>query len=279
MFVENNIENLKNRYEKLLKEPDLVKLFNFKFEKFTILQKLVSLWGLINYGFAYGTVLSEIPNIFSLTKSITYENEEILNFLNKTLEELKVDSYISSFENIKYLNFDKNNNFSEKFFLNKSLNVNFLKKNNEELNYYIYNLDPPMLNNTNWNFYYNKKIFDLNKIKNNNFEKKNNSNDKNIRLSQILIKPTKEILENYPIIEVDESLEFSNKKSGINLILSNPIFSLENKKILFNFYKEFIKKLSEKIEYMYNENQNYIKKILNGGKIFPNFLFKLIFFK
>ncbi len=281
MLIENEIENLKNRYDKILKEPELLKLFNFKFDKFTILQKLVTLWGLVNYGFSYGTVLSEIPNIFSFTKSITYENEEIVNFLNKTLEEFKVDSFISSFENINFINYDRINNFNNKIFIlgqGKKTNINFLRKNNEKFNKYIYNLDPPMLNNTNWNFYYNKKIFQMKKMKEENKKElkyiNNNTNIESKKLQQklilneILMKPTKEILEDYPIINLKEIENKANKKSGINLILSNPIFTLENKKIIFNLFKDFMKKLCEKIEVMYNESQINFKKYNIGKALF-----------
>jgi hypothetical protein len=266
MFIESNIDNVKNRYDKILKDPELVKLFNFKFEKFTILQKLVTLWGLVNYGFAYGTVLAEVPNIFSFTKSIAYENDEILNFLNKTLEEFKVDSYISSFENIGYINYDRMNNFCDKTFQGKKNNFNFVKKNNEAFSKFIYNMDPPMLNNTNWDFLYNKKIFQMKKAKNEECKNKEDNYKQKVKLSEIMTKPTKDIAEDYRTVSLRDSKNKVNKKSGINLILSNPIFTLENKKILFNSYKEFMKKLCEKVEGLFNDTQNNMKKYSSGKK-------------
>lgn len=277
LFIESNVDNIKNRYDKILKEPELVKLFNFKFEKFTVLQKLVAMWGLVNYGFAYGSVLAEVPNIFSLTKSIGYENDEILNFLNKTLEEFKVDSFISSFENIKYVNYDRRNNFCVKSFpaWKKSNNVNFIankssENNGEALCKFIYNLDPPMLNNTNWDFYYNKKIFQMQKIKQERKKLLNctskETGESKLRLREILNQPTKEILEDYPIVSVSEiDFDKGEKRSGINLILANPVFTLENKKMLFNAYKDFMKKLCEKVEGLFCETQSKIRKHCGGN--------------
>lgn len=139
MFNENNIDNIKNRYNKILKEPENVKMFNFKFEKFTILQKIISLWGLVNYGFSFENILAEIPNIFSFSKSIAYDNDKIGTYLNKTLEELKIDKYLICFENIKFSNYETLNNFTCKNFAlpktqNGILNLNCIIHNTAQAN-------------------------------------------------------------------------------------------------------------------------------------------------
>jgi hypothetical protein len=311
MLIENSVEGLKNRFDQVLNEPENLRVFNFKFDKFTILQKLISFWGLINFGFSFNNILSEIPNIFSFSKSIIYENEEMVIYIKKILEEFKIDSYISTFENIKFINYDYYNNFgninayknalnsnkynkykdifNSKTYTNNDIDINndINKSNNNDINInininnenendnnnycnkeafnsnidfnsninrnissnkFIYNLDPPMLNNFNWNFYYNKKIKEakINKIKD---------------INNYLYLPCKEVINSYPIIStIENKNNKENSYSNLALILNNPIFSYENKKKIFNFFKEYIKKLCEKVHFLFNETQTKIQK-------------------
>jgi hypothetical protein len=295
MLIENSVEGLKNRFDKVLNEPENLRVFNFKFDKFTILQKLISFWGLINFGFSFNNILSEIPNIFSFSKSIIYENDEMVIYIKKILEEVKVDSYISSFENIKFINYDYDNNFGNKNHYKNVLNPN---KNNSNINNdpdhdhkkdsnnhnnnhndytidvydnksggindsnkkgvnnmmninsnkFIFNLDPPMLNNFNWNFYYNKKIKEakINKIK---------------EINNYLSLPCDEVINSYPIISAnDNKNNKENSYSNLALIFNNPIFSYENKKKIFDFFKDYVKKLCEKVDNLFNETQTKIQK-------------------
>jgi hypothetical protein len=132
-YLESEIDIYKSKNEKFEKEKSSNRLFNLKFEKFTLLQKLVLVWGLIYFGGNYH-IISEIGNIFVFTKSLQYDPEEIYLMLDKILMEFNIDLIASSFES-----------------LNRP-------RTNSQL---IYDFDSPIMNSNQCNFIYNEKLTNL----------------------------------------------------------------------------------------------------------------------
>lgn len=130
-ILEHEIDIYKNKYVRILRDIENNKVFNLKFGNFTTIQKLILIWGLCIYGNNLN-ILSELINIFPFSQSITYDNEEIFIKIDKVLQEYNIDFLASNFNNVNM----KNSNF------------------------YIYYSDPPMLNSTECNFSYNKRMLD-----------------------------------------------------------------------------------------------------------------------
>ncbi len=77
----------------------------------------------------------EIPNIFGFSYSINYEDREINYFISKELKSYNESNNNQNLQAISNSTFDSAQN--------------------------TFRIDPPLLNNTNCNFYYNSKIFKL----------------------------------------------------------------------------------------------------------------------
>jgi hypothetical protein len=134
ILLEQEIDIYKTKNEKVIKDQDALKLYNLKFEHFTTFQHLTLLWGLIHYGMNK-SILADIPNIFSFSRSISFEPEEIFNNLDTQLQsKYNIDLLVSNVDSLG----------------------GYIKSDS----LYIQPLDPPMLNSIHYNFYYNKKMLE-----------------------------------------------------------------------------------------------------------------------
>lgn len=163
-LIESEIENYRNKHERLLKDPEAMKLYSLKFGNFTIVQQLVMFWALTNYAFNLH-IISEIPNIFNYSRSISYDVEEIKTFLDRNLENMGIDMSFSNFNNIIY--------------------------NSSKFKPYVQQSEAPMLNSSDCNFYYNKKSLEF------TYFNRENVNDANS------IKPTANISYNIKSTNLD----------------------------------------------------------------------------
>lgn len=145
-LLESEIDVYRTKHDKVIKEQDPLRLYNHKFQNTTILQRLTFLWAISNYGLNMN-IVSEIPNIYGYSKSLSYDNEEVFVYLDRVLEKFNVDLLVSNFENVV---------------------------KNRSSSHYIYYLDPPMLNSTHCNFNYNKKMLNYINYKVDSMEYKDN---------------------------------------------------------------------------------------------------------
>jgi hypothetical protein len=235
MMLESEIDVYKTRHDKVTRDLEVLNLYNLKFESFTTIQKLILIWGLCNYGMNLN-IVAEIPNIFTFSKSLQYDTDEVFVYLDKTLDQLNVDLLASNFDVVN----PNSNNFHNKF------------------DHYINNLDPPMLNSTHCNFYYNKKLHDY--VKHNNKTNINNVDNSvgfpNVKIKNYVAnygKNIKDIKDNNSHITQTQNLS-----QGVNLISYSPIFkSPEVKKFMYKNLKDNVKRICDLVfENFYNNNTN-----------------------
>jgi hypothetical protein len=218
-----------------------------KFNNFTTIQKLILIWGICNYGLNLN-ILSEIPNIFTISKSLNYDSEEIFIYLDKTLDSLNVDLLASNFDTL-ILNVD---NFHTK------------------TDHYINNTEPPMLNSTHCNFAYNKILYDF--VNNSDAKSMNfNLSESNCIFAQYIPSDsqlkerknsTKSFKETFPHFNSNSNSNHINPQAnshysslGINLIYYCPVLKTpEIKKFMHKSLKENIKKICDLVNEMYNNN-------------------------
>jgi hypothetical protein len=251
-ILESELDIYKNKYERILKDYEQNKLFNFKFNNFTTLQKLILIWGICTYG-SNLHILTEIPNIFTFTKSINYESDEIFIELDKLLSDLNIDLLASNFE--------------------------CLSGTTSKSSPLIYVLDPPMLNSTQCSFYYNKKILNLVKsekydkngqmdidgilvgssnVNSCNYLKNYSSGSINFNLNNKPCMSQNNLLTN---LNLNISYNYNNY-SRINLIFNSPVFrNPEKKKQVLSNLKEDLKKICIRVESIYENNK------INNSKI------------
>lgn len=144
------IDQFKKKHEKFEKQPNLIEQYNLKFEKFTKLQEVILLWGLCKYGTAFN-IVSEIPNIFQLTKSLYYENEEVYKYLDSVLEcQYGIDIFSSNFDHLR----------STSLFQNDEMHLAIKKFITSEDSHqkFVYETEPALLNSMHCNFIYNKQM-------------------------------------------------------------------------------------------------------------------------
>ena len=159
----NHINN-NNNLNKKKKEISII-------DKTTILQKMVVLWAISQYGINH-FIINEILNMFSFTKTCDLDNEEISILIERVLKENNVDSFQCNFSTLKpnyYKNFSAyidapiqisnivNFNYSEKLkkFINGEINsmndeINFVENEiyfMNELNNNIYSRKLNFINN------------------------------------------------------------------------------------------------------------------------------------
>lgn len=144
------IDQFKKKHEKFEKQPNLIEQYNLKFEKFTKLQEIILLWGLCKYGTAFN-IVSEIPNIFQLTKSLHYENEEVYKYLDNILEcNYGIDIFSSNFDYLR-----SSSKFSTE---NKTVIPKKCLKYEDNPEKFVYDTEPALLNSMHCNFIYNKQM-------------------------------------------------------------------------------------------------------------------------
>ena len=133
-LIHSEIDVYKTKDDRITSDCDLVRLFNLKFERFTTIQNLILLWGVINYGMN-SNIISEIPNIYGFTKSLNYDNEEIMVYLNnKIFDKYDIEMLVSNFD--------------------------IITNTRACYSHFLYYMDPPMLNSLHYDFYYNKILKD-----------------------------------------------------------------------------------------------------------------------
>jgi hypothetical protein len=174
-LIHSEIDVYKTKDDRITSDCDLVRLFNLKFERFTTIQNLILLWGVMNYGMN-SNIISEIPNIYGITKSLSYDNEEIMVYLNnKIFDKYDIEMLVSNFD--------------------------ILTSTRRSSSRLIYYMDPPMLNSLHYDFYYNNLMNDyINSVK----------SDSHIQLAITNIKhyddrsPGIQLIENNPIFQKTE---------------------------------------------------------------------------
>lgn len=208
MMIDSEIEFYKMKNYRALKDQEHLRLYQHKFENMTSMQKLILFWALCQYG-TYMNIICEIPNIFSISKSVNYDPEEINIFLDKALEQLGIDMYASNFENLQ-----------------------FGEKNNRNKAMFIYNIDPAMLNSTQCNFIYNRKIL-------------NYVHHRTDKVNRIL-----DETENKHGISTYKPY---NELNSISLVYYCPLFKPASiKKLMFKYLYEELKRFCDKFENLYN---------------------------
>jgi len=265
-MLESEIEIYKIKHEKVLGESELLNLFNLKFNNFTTIQKLILIWAICTYG-TNMNILSEIPNIFTFTKSLNYDTEEIFVYLDKTMDSLNVDLLASNFDSL---------NFSHNTIQTKS-------------DHYIKNYEPPMLNSTHCDFAYNKILYDyvnnydikslnytnpntsesncyfgLNSSTNNLQNSQNKNNSRPIRNSLRKDSQTSapntilgmnSLNSSSQLLQIHSVSSFNSSPIGISLIYYSPVLKTsEMKKFMYKSLKENIKKVCDLVNDLYNNN-------------------------
>jgi hypothetical protein len=197
-LLESEIDIYKTKHDRILKDQENLKLYNLKFEHFTTFQHLTLLWGLLHYGLNKN-ILADIPNIFTFSRSIAFEPEEIFNNLDTQLyNKYNIDLIVS--------------------------NVDALKRYVKSDSPYIQPLDPPMLNSIHYNFYYNKKVLDYVNYKQVDFMDKTDSEI--IILNQVYF--TINIKKNEIISFIDNPI-FQKEKHEIYIKLNKEMIHMIEK--------------------------------------------------
>lgn len=236
MLIESEIDTYKTKYDRVLKETEQLKLFKLKFDNFTIFQKLILLWGICTYGNNLN-ILSEVPNIFTFSRSLPYDGEEVFIYLDKALEQLNVDLLASNFEVANLMPVTQKKNFI-------SQSLGYLQTSS----HYIFNIDPPMLNSSQCNFYYNKKMYDYVNYKTQSI----NNSDIDSCIAPSVMK----------FRNKGDNAGSTGNFSNLNLIHYNPIFrKVEIKQFWYRGLKEDIKKICDKVEHLYIVHQNLLSGI------------------